>query len=167
MKKQYPWFFMERACAFASLMLTTDHKVKVQRHTGRDVAINLLVEILKRGKSTLRFFGVQVIPYMDLPYIQNADEKVFFHRNRDKFEGGIPVCAFVIGVRNPEGIYRWVVEPLVDNNGARLNSDVDAYWQPLDEATATRLISQVNAWYDALNGNGTQKRRGRQVKTAS
>jgi hypothetical protein len=167
MAKQDPWFLEERAFAFASLVLTKRNDVAVRRYTGRDLAIDLLAEILKDGKSTLRFFGAQVVPYLDLPITQNGGERVLSHLGRDPFEAGLPLCVFVIGVRKPEGLYRWVVKPVVDNGRALLQRDVEATWQPLDEAGAARLVGQVNAWYDALNGSSPPQTPGRHSKTAS
>ena len=61
MAKQDSWFLEERAFAFASLVLTKRNDVKVHPYVGRDMAIDLLVEVLKDGKSALRFFGVQLV----------------------------------------------------------------------------------------------------------
>jgi hypothetical protein len=159
--KHDPWFLQERASAFASLVLTKQHDVAVRPYAGRDVAIDLLVEILKDGKATMRFFGVQLIAYLDLPPIQNADERVLSHLGRDPFEADLPLCVFVIGVRKPEGLYRWVMEPVVDGGRAHLRHSGAVAWQPLDEAGVGRLIDQVKAWYDALNDNSVPKQRGR------
>jgi hypothetical protein len=167
MTNQEPWFIGERAFAFASLVLTKGNDVAVRPYAGRDIAIDLLLEVLKDGKSTMRFFGAQMVAYLDLPTIQNADERVLSHLGRDPFEAGLPLCVFVIGVRNPEGLYRWVVEPVVDANRALLLRDVAANWQTLDEAGAARMIGQVNAWYDAFNGVSTPRSRGRHLKAGS
>ena len=59
MKKQEPWFIEERGVAFASLVLTKHNDVRP--YAGRDMALDLLVELLKGGKSTRRFFGVQLV----------------------------------------------------------------------------------------------------------
>jgi hypothetical protein len=171
MAKQEPWFIEERAFAFATLVLTKRNQVTVQRYAGPDMAIDLLVEILKDGKSTLRFFGAQLVGYLDLPTIQDADERVLSHFGRDRFEAGLPLCAFVIGVRKPEGLYRWVVEPVVEDGRAILQPqvftqrEVEAQWQSLDDAGTSRLIAQVNAYYDALNAGSPPKPRGRKSKT--
>jgi hypothetical protein len=170
MTKQEPWFIEERAFAFASLVLTKRHDVAVRPYAGHDLAIDLLAEILKDGKSTLRFFGAQLVGSLDLPTIQNADERVLSHLGRDPFAAGLPLGVFVIGVRKPEGFYRWVVEPLVEDGRAMLQPhvltprEVQAKWQPLDEAGAERLIAQVNAYYDALNAEAPPKPRGRNSK---
>jgi hypothetical protein len=170
MTKQEPWFIEERAFAFASLVLTKRHDVAVRPYAGHDMAIDLLAEMLKDGKSTLRFLGAQLIGYLDLPVIQNADERVLSHLGRDPFEAGLPLCVFVIGVRKPEGLYRWVVEPIVDQGRAMLQPsvfterEVQAKWQPLDDAGAGRLIAQVNTYYDALSAAALPKARGRTSK---
>lgn len=156
---QDPWFFEERAAAFSKLVLTKQHDVRP--YAGTDMAIDLLVEIRANGNSKRRLFGVQIVAYMDLPDSHKADERVLSHLGRDEFEAALPICVFVIGVRKPEGIYRWVVEPVVDDGRALLRPDVETNWQTLDEAGVARLIGQVNAWYDADRGNSTPKHRAR------
>jgi hypothetical protein len=164
MTKQVPWFLQDRAVAFASLLLTERGDVKVQPHAGADSAIDLLVEILEDGKPTLRFFGVQLLPSLDLPGIRDADEQVLAHFGKDAVEAALPLCAFLIGVRKPEGLYRWVVEPVVAAGRPALHRDGEANWQTLDETSVARLIGQVEAWYAALQDESAQKRRDRQVK---
>jgi hypothetical protein len=165
MTKQDPWFFEERAVAFAKLVLTKQHDVRP--YAGTDMAIDLLVQIGPATNSTRRLFGVQIVAFMDLPDIQDMDERVDSHLGRDPLEASLPICVFVIGVRKPEGIYRWVVEPVVEDGRALLRRDVEANWQPLDEAGAARLIGQVNAWYDARNGGSTSTPRARHSKAES
>jgi hypothetical protein len=167
MKKPDPWFFEERAVAFASLVLTRHHDVVVRPHSGTDGGIDLLVEVRKGGKSTLRFFGVQVVASLDLPDLHNNGEEPLSRPSGSASEAKLPLCAFVIGVRKPEGVYRWAVEPVVEEGRALLRRETGANWQPLDEAGVARLIGQVEAWYDALNGTPTPKTRRRPSKGES
>lgn len=157
MMKEDPWFFEMRAEAFVSLVLTKHNDVKVVPCAGFDhyMDIDLRVEILKDGKSTSRFFGAQLVPYLDLPDPQGVELGVFSH-----FQASLPICVCVIGIRKPEGIYRWSVEPVVKDGQALLHPDGEGKWQTLDEAAADRLIAQVDAWYDALKGDSIQKTRG-------
>jgi hypothetical protein len=163
MTKQDPWFIEERAFAFASLVLTRRNDVALRPYAGRDMAIDLLAEILKDGKPTMRFFGAQLVGSLDLPTIPKADERVLSHLGRDPFEAGLPLCVFVIAVRNPEGLYRWIVEPVLADGRALLQPhapgqrDGQAKWQPLDDTGAARLIAQVNAYYDALTAGSPPK----------
>lgn len=175
MKKDEPWFFQERAFAFAALVLTSNDDVKVESYVGRDINIELLAEILRNGKPTKRFFGAELVGYMDLPTIENADEGVLGpHLARgDRFEDELPLCVFVVGVRRLEGLYRWVVEPVVENGRAFLEghaptcSDVKKMWQKLDDAGARRLIAQVNVYYDAVPGGASPQRRRRVSKAST
>jgi hypothetical protein len=161
MTKQEPWFIEERAFAFASLMLTACRDVVVHAHAGTDMAIDLLVEIRKKGKPP-RPFGVQMVGYMDLPDIRHAEERVLSHR-----ADSLPICVFVIGARKPEGVYRWIVEPVIEDGQAQLRQAAEPHWQVLDEAGAARLIDQVNVWYDARKSDFAPKGRGRQAKADS
>src|SRR5262249_23061309 len=140
-------------------VLTEHNDVKVRPSTGNDRAIDLLVEIRKGGKSTLRFFGVQIVADLDLPETQDSDQRSLAQVGRNLLDVALPICVSVIGVRKPEGIYRWVVEPVVQDGRALLHRDMERNWRTLDEAGVTRLIDQVNAWYDALNDGSTPKNR--------
>ena len=63
--------------------------------------------------------------------------------------------------------YSCTGQPVVEKGRALLRGDVATNWATLDEAGTARLIGQVNAWYDALNGGSTPKTRGRHSKTKS
>src|SRR5262249_269236 len=172
MTKEAPWFFEVRAEAFVSLVLTKHNDVKVVPDAGplHDMALDLRVEILKAGKSIARFFYAQLIAYLDLPDMQNVESGVMSHGltlERNSVEEMVPICVFVIGVRKPEGIYRWSVEPIISDGQASLRECLEAKWQALDEIGADRLIGQVNAWYDARNGGSTPKSQRRHSKTES
>jgi hypothetical protein len=167
MTKQDPWFFRERAVAFASLALTRHKDVKVQPSAGADTGMDLLVEILKDGKPTLRFFGVQLVSCLDLPPVGEADEQLQSHRSGDPSHTALPICAFVIGVRKPEGIYRWIAEPVVTDGRALLHRDSEGSWQALDESGVAHLLRQVNTWADALHEDARPKARGRHAKAES
>jgi hypothetical protein len=158
MIKEAPWFFEVRAEAFVSLVLTKHNDVRVVPDAGPlgDMGLDLRIEILKGGKSLSRVFYAQLVPYLDLPERQTVEERVMSHGvtlKRTPEEEWAPMCVFAIGVRKPEGIYRWSMEPVVADGRASLRECLDANWQPLDEEGADRLIGQVNAWYDARGQN--------------
>ncbi len=164
MIRQDLWFIEERATAFASLLLTKNKDVVVRAQAGTDMAVDLLVEILKHGRSALRFFGVQLVADLDLPDIPEVDERVLLHLGRNSSEASLPICLFVIGVRKPEGIYSWVAEPVIDGSQALLRRDEKHDWRSLDDAAVVRLIRQVNDWYDARQGELSPKGQNRHAK---
>jgi hypothetical protein len=154
MIKRDPWFFEERALAFAKLVLTKHHDVRPYP-PARDSAVDLLVEIHTAVPSRLRLFGVQIVAFMDLPNIPDAEKQSCSHLGKDLLQLELPICVFGIGIRKPEGIYRWVVEPVVENGRPLLHRVEQANWQPLNEEGVDCLIGQANAWYESLNGNST------------
>src|SRR5690606_10814895 len=112
MAKQELGAMRERGEAYASLALTghicySGPGLRRNRHGHRSF------EILKEGEASGRFFCVQLANCMDLPSIQDADKFVLTHTGKDPFDLELPICVFVIGVRKPEGIYLWVIEPVI------------------------------------------------------
>lgn len=165
MTKQHPWFVDERAIAFASLLLTKHAEVALRSQVaGQEEGLDLLVEILRDGKPTLRFFGVQIAASLDMPNPSKVDERICFDVDKLYRTGGLPLAIFAIGVRQPEGIYRWLVEPIVEEDDVALQPQLTGPWQSLDDAGVERLIDRVNAWYEALNGGPTAKPSNRRPK---
>src|SRR5438270_13422014 len=103
MTQEGPWFFRERAEAFVKLVLTRHGDVNVLPCADRSLDVDLLVEALKEGKPTLRFFGARLVPYLDLPDRHTLDGGAV---SDGAAEASLPICVFVIGVRKPEGLYR-------------------------------------------------------------
>lgn len=165
MTTQAPWFLGERALAYVSLVLTKRNEVVLRTNGGSNTPTNLLVEILQDGKETMRFFGVRMDAVLDLPTNPKAVEGLFSHSENRPFDAGIPFAECRIGVRKPEGIYRWLVEPVIEEGRALLRYHEAGNWQTLDDEVAAEMIDRVNAWYDVLNGGSSSKPRGRKTKT--
>jgi hypothetical protein len=161
MTKQDPWFYEERAFAFASLALTEVKDVAIRTRPGTDLSLDILVELLRKGQSTLRFFGVQLKPYLDLPEPDKVDHDPGLPADWDPLEAAFPVCLFVIGVREPNGIYRWLAEPVIRDGHAELQAGATNSWHRIDKTEITRLIRQVRDWYDARGGTSKQPRSSR------
>lgn len=62
----------------------------------------------------------------------------------------LPVCVFVVNVRDNKAVYAWVAEPLIEVDGARLRYHEKGEFHPLDPAAVSGIIDRVNAWYGAL-----------------
>ncbi|MGL4553389.1 MAG: hypothetical protein ACRC33_19655 [Gemmataceae bacterium] len=148
MTDQEPWFYTERAEAFASLALTEVRDVSVRPYAGTDMAIDLRVELLRGGKPTWQFIAVYLIPYLDQMPPDSADRCVPCSLGRDPVEAQWPVCAFLIEIRKLNGVFRWVREPAVRDGRAELIDGEKDSWHPIDTANITRLIEQAREWYD-------------------
>lgn len=162
-----PYYYRVRAVAFAGLALTEQGNAAVKEYAGRDMAIDLLVEVLKNQKSTLRFFGVQLLAEMDLPTGEEAEKRVLSHPGREPNEAALPLCVVFVGVRKPEGIFRWTVEPVVEEGRALLRPNALPTWEPFDARAAAQLIAQVDAWYDARSAATDPPPRGRRARATS
>jgi hypothetical protein len=167
MSQPDPWFYRLRSVACASLALTKSGEARVQSQAGPETEIGLLVELLRKGKSTLRIFAVRIIAGMDLPSVEEAESQLPSQLRREAAGAALPLCVFLIGVRQPEGLCRWLVEPVVEDGQASLRRNPEPTWQPLDDAVVNRLLAQVNTWYDALNGPSEAEPRGRTVKSGT
>jgi hypothetical protein len=161
MTEQEPWFVQERAVAFASLILTEQDNVSVRHQDGSE-AMDLLAEVRLYGKSTLRFFGVKLLAAVNL-----ADAKAMALPPKAMEGVTLPVCIFVIGAAEPEGVWAWALEPVVEEAGAALRLCVLGDWQPLGRDTAAQVVKRVNAYYDALAGKQPARTRGRASATGS
>ncbi|MDY3553745.1 hypothetical protein R5W24_002859 [Gemmata sp. JC717] len=64
----------------------------------------------------------------------------------------LPVCVFVVSVRDNRGSYAWLAEPLAVPEGAKLQfrTATDAELHPLDAGAVDAIVTRVAAWYDAL-----------------
>jgi hypothetical protein len=62
----------------------------------------------------------------------------------------LPVCVFVVNVRENNAFYAWVAEPQVEAKGATLRFHETGTFHPLDPAAVSDIIDQVKAWYQVL-----------------
>lgn len=158
MTEKDPWFVQERAGAFVYLLLTKRHDVVVTPQAG--MVLDLLAEVRKGKKTTLRFFGVEIVADIDLPTPETATLRMLSQRS----DATLPVSVFAVGVRKPEGIYCWSVEPVIRDGRATLERVDRPAWHALDEAGVDQLIGQVAAWYEALGGSGAAPRAGQPAR---
>ena len=62
----------------------------------------------------------------------------------------LPVCVFVVNVRENKAFYAWVAEPQVEAKGATLRFHETGTFHPLDPAAVSDIIDRVKTWYQAL-----------------
>lgn len=156
------WFIEERAGRFASFLLTKNEDVVLRDFTvrfrsDRAAVIDFLAEVRQGRKPTMRFFGVQLLGWLSLPSTPSPDQELMERLPGERFDVTLPLCLFLIDVRKPEGSYRWVVEPVIQDGRPVLIRSKESEWQALDEPGVERLIRQVNEWYDALQSSVVPK----------
>jgi hypothetical protein len=144
-----PWFVAERSEALAGVLLTSREDVRVRDERKRESGLDFLVEIDTGDPLSTQLFVVQVKgaassdPNDWMPDV----EPLFRGRGRPI---SLPVCVFVVNVRENKAFYAWVAEPQVEAKGATLRFHETGTFHPLDPAAVGDIVDRVKAWYQAL-----------------
>lgn len=151
MSSKTPWYLGERAQALAYVYLTRRDDLRIQAPHHDTHGIDLLVELLRSGRSSGRVFGVQLTaqvapllhPGARIP--QPAEIAV------DTFP--FPICLFFFTMQDNAGYYTWIAEPLIAESGQpRLRSGAGEPLATLDTSALEQIVARVQVWYDALAG---------------
>ncbi len=144
-----PWFVEERSEALAGVLLTSRKDVLVRDERKNDSGLDFLVEIETSDPLSTQLFVVQV------KGATSSDPNDWMQKVSPLFRGlgspiYLPVCVFVVNVRENEAFYAWVAEPQVEAKGATLRFHEAGIFHPLDPATVSDIIDRVKAWYQVL-----------------
>jgi Domain of unknown function (DUF4365) len=144
-----PWFVAERSEALAGLLLTSREDVRVRDERKHDNGPAFLVEIDTGDPLSTQRFVVQV------KGTTSSDPNDWMQVVQQLFRGRgsriyLPVCVFVVNVRENKVFYAWVAEPRVEAKGATLLFHETGTFQPLDPDAVSDIIDRVKAWYQVL-----------------
>lgn len=140
-----PWFVIERSEALAALLLTSRKDVELVVQKKKADGVDLLVGLDNGASPSTRLFVVQVkgtVSANPSDWMQNV--KPLFPTNGKQIY--LPTCVFVVNVRDNTTQYAWIAEP----NRATLKFHMDPTFHELTDAAVTEIVSQVNAYYDAM-----------------
>jgi len=144
-----PWFVAERSEALAGVLLTSRKDVRIRDERKHDGGLDFLVEIHTGDPLSTQLFVVQVKGATSSDpndWIQNV-KQLFRGRGSPIY---LPVCVFVVNVRENKAFYAWVSEPQVEAKGATLRFHETGSFHPLDTAAVSDIIDRVKAWYQVL-----------------
>jgi hypothetical protein len=144
-----PWFVAERSEALAGALLTSRKDVCLRVERRHDSGLDFLVQICTGDPLSTQLFVVQVKGTTSSnpdDWMQNV--KQFFRGSGSPIY--LPVCVFVVNVRENKAFYAWVAEPRVEPKGATLRFHEAGTFHPLDSAVISDIIDRVKAWYDVL-----------------
>lgn len=144
-----PWFVAERSAALAGVLLTSRGDVRVRDERKHDGGLDFLVEIDTGDPLSTQLFVVQVkgTTSSDPDEWMTDVEPMFGGRDRPI---SLPMCVFVVNVRENKAFYAWAAEPQVGANGAKLRLHQTGTFHPLDPDAVGDIIDRVKAWYQAL-----------------
>ena len=144
-----PWFVAERSEALAGVLLTSRQDVRVRVERKHESGLDFLVEIDTSDPLSTQLFVVQV------KGTTSSDPNDWMQNVKQLFRGPgspiyLPVCVFVVNVRDNQAFYAWVAEPQVEAKGATLRFHESGTFHPLDSAAVSDIIDRVKAWYHVL-----------------
>ena len=144
-----PWFVAERSEALAGVLLTSRKDVRVRDERKHESGLDFLVEIETGDPLSTQLFVVQV------KGATSSDPNDWMQNVEPLFRGrggpiSLPMCVFVVNVRENKAFYAWVAEPQVEAKGATLRFHETGTFHPLDPAAVSDIIDRVKAWYQAL-----------------
>jgi hypothetical protein len=166
------WIFAFRAEALAKLHLTRgrDLDILTLPESPSRVPYDLLVRVNGAGTLDTPEFGI-AIEGIDQPLESNRWRSPLLRRfaqtrNRDAVrttDQNLPICLFVFNIDTEEGLYLWLREPHVEQNGharaylstslpeANGNGQTAAFssarFEKLDNAAIDRIVAAVVEWY--------------------
>jgi hypothetical protein len=147
--EKVPWFVVERSEALAALLLTSRSDVEVRSKKRQDDGVDFLLAVNEGEALTTRLFVVQVkgTTSSDQSEWMKGVKELFQPRASTVF---LPVCVFVVNVRDNHSQYAWVAEPLIEGEQAKLRFPPPAQFRELDPSAVDEIVNRVKAWYDVL-----------------
>jgi hypothetical protein len=143
------WYVAERSEALAGVLLTSRKDVRIRDERKHDSGVDFMVEIHTGDPLSTQLFAVQV------KGATSSDPNDWVQNVKHLFRGPgspiyLPVCVFVVNVRENKAFYAWVAEPQVEGKGATLRLHETGSFHPLDPAAISDIIDLVKAWYQVL-----------------
>ena len=154
MQTEQPWYIGLRSKALAIVSLTERDDLIVYRDT-KDYDLDVLVSISKKGEDINRLFGVEIKAVKSTPkIIQNDDffniEGADINVLQSRFtKCNFPICLFFFTLDNDNGYYKWILEPILDqekSNKLKLNPNPE--FRKLTNEAINDIVSVVNQWYE-------------------
>jgi hypothetical protein len=143
------WFISERSEALASLLLTSRPDLSVRKENNQDDGVDFVVA-LRETENVLptKLFVVQVKGTL------SSDQGEWTENVKQLYKHGghfyLPVCVFVVNVRNNDAAYAWLAEPQTKAGSVALNFFEHPDFHALDNAAVDQIVDRVRAWYDAM-----------------
>ena len=154
MQTEQPWYIGLRSKALAIVSLTERDDLIVYRDT-KDYDLDVLVSISKNGEDINRLFGVEIKAVKSTPKIiqndavfniEGADVDVLQSRFK---KCNFPICLFFFTLDNDNGYYKWISEPILDNeNSNKLKFNRSPEFRELTKEAINDIVSLINQWYE-------------------
>ncbi len=152
-----PWFIGERAEALAILHLTRCKELEIVPVSGygNGAGIDLLVRVNQPELPENAIFAVEVKGERSLPHVRDQKFQVRYSPSQIK-QSAWPVCVFLFNVTTEEGYYRWLYEPVIDDQNRAVLRLASEFSQRLAiDGTQSKAIA-VSSPFEKLTNQALQ-----------
>lgn len=151
MAKMEAGFIKERAQQLAIVYLTRRDDVLVTKNPAQ-FGPSLLVSLLDNGQDVGRYLGVEVGGTVSERELKRAEQTVEVRPNLMDFptsrDTPFPVCLFFFTMRDDEGYWKWVREPICDSQrGGALSLSQNTALVRLTNQELETIWTSVEEWY--------------------
>jgi hypothetical protein len=144
-------FRADQVRALATIALTRRSDLTIV-DTKRDTGIDFHVFIEREDNPMRLVFGI-LLRGVAAPVTADTANKVLGptlgqFRGMRKFT--YPVCLFVFTLREEQGFFCWLAEPVLNGGAPKLVHHETASCVPLTNELLGQVVEQIVAWYDAV-----------------
>jgi hypothetical protein len=144
-------FMAEQVRALATVLLTRRGDLTIV-DTRQDTGLDLHVYINREDKPMRLTLGVLLRGVIAPVTVEQANK--ILTPTLGQFQGmrkfTYPVCLFFFTLRDEQAFFSWLAEPVVNGSAPKLVHHDKASCVPLTDELLHRVITQVVAWYDAV-----------------
>src|SRR5262249_6590968 len=154
MKQEEAIFIGERAEQLAFVYLSRRNDLIIKREEQHDFGIDLIVSITRDGKYTGRILGVIVKGKKSIQDVTKGPinaEQVRLNTGKTVIPKDLPfpLCMFVFFMKDDAGYYRWVKEPVRNEEGkAELILNQENVFEKLTDKAIDQIIEKTNDYYE-------------------
>lgn len=151
MKNEQPWYISQRAEALALVHLTVRNDLNIIGPRP-DQFPNFQVWLGGGHHGLLRFFGVEMRskegPLSEVEWRQLYEKE----RNQGFLSRvGYPLCLLLIDTITDEVRWTWLLAPISDSMGIRLELPAAPNFEPVTRSAVDRIVQAVERFYDTLS----------------
>jgi hypothetical protein len=155
MAENESWYLAERAEQLAIIHLSRRDDLVINRQSGADYGVDLLVSLTRDSEYTGRVFGVIVKAlksYRQPRPIATAGAEIRFDLRELKIPDDLPfpLCLFVFVMEDDAGHYQWIKRPAYGLDGRPwLLMDRTGGFKKLNDEAIDLIVSEVSDWYES------------------
>ncbi len=146
------WPIEERATQLAIVYFSRRNDLLIKQAHEFDYGIDLLINITQHGQLTGRLFGVHIKASRRLQARRVSLDKNEYTIKVTAPESlkdlPFPLCIVVFNMENDDGYYRWILEPIINQDNVNLRTVTSDIFKKLTKEELDIIVEQINHWYE-------------------